>query len=135
MVKNLYRYIYFLMVNYFTSYPKTRSVIIIILLILIFATSLFIPYMIKPVKEGLAENVTLDIDKYSRFYLDAILDDIAVNDPKMNSLFSIDLLKSVGAGDSFINNTLSDLDLMIPERINMVKEYINWVGDGDKFYQ
>jgi hypothetical protein len=37
--------------------------------------------MINPVKEGLAENITLDIDKYSRFYLDAIMDDIAVNDP------------------------------------------------------
>jgi hypothetical protein len=44
--------------------------------------SLFIPYMINPVKEGLAENITLDIDKYSRFYLDAIMDDIAVNDLK-----------------------------------------------------
>jgi hypothetical protein len=53
--------------------------------------------MINPVKEGLAENITLDIDKYSRFYLDAIMDDIAVNDPKMNSMFSIDLIKSVGA--------------------------------------
>jgi hypothetical protein len=41
--------------------------------------------MINPVKEGLAENITLDIDKYSRFYLDAIMD-IAVNDPKMNSI-------------------------------------------------
>jgi hypothetical protein len=38
--------------------------------------------MINPVKEGLAENITLDIDKYSRFYLDAIMDDIAVNDLK-----------------------------------------------------
>jgi hypothetical protein len=35
------------------------------------------------------------------------MDDIAVNDPKMNSMFSIDLIKS---GDSFINNTLSDLE-------------------------
>jgi hypothetical protein len=60
--------------------------------------SLFIPYD-KPVKEGLAENITLDIDKYSRFYLDAIMDDSGER-PKMNSMFSIDLIKSVGAGDS-----------------------------------
>jgi hypothetical protein len=49
-------------------------------------------------------------------------------------MFSIDLIKSVGAGDSF-NNTLSDLEIAIPERIKMVREYINWVGDGNKFYQ
>jgi hypothetical protein len=31
-------------------------------------------------------------------------------------MFSIDLIKSVGAGDSFINNTLSDLEIAIPDK-------------------
>jgi hypothetical protein len=44
------------------------------------------------------------------------------------------LIKSVGAGDS-LSTTLSDLEIAIPERIKMVREYINWVGDGNKFYQ
>jgi hypothetical protein len=60
------------------------------------------------------------------------MDDIAVNDPKMNSMFSIDLIKSVGAG-TVLSTTLSDLEIAIPERIKMVREYINWVGDGNKF--
>jgi regulatory protein YycI of two-component signal transduction system YycFG len=39
------------MVKYFTSYPKTVF-IIIILLIVIFVASLFIPYMINPSRKG-----------------------------------------------------------------------------------
>jgi hypothetical protein len=68
------------MVKYFTSYPN--SVFIIIILDSNFRGVAVYPVYDKPVKEGLAENITLDIDKYSRFYLDAIMDDIAVNDLK-----------------------------------------------------
>jgi hypothetical protein len=50
----------------------------------------------------------------------------------MNSMFSIDLIKSVGAGDSF-NNTLSDLEIAIPERIKMVREYKTGSATGTSF--
>lgn len=109
------------MIKYFTKQSRNRIAIFVALMI--FILSLFLPYIYPysdPVQEGLDGSETAEIDEYSRFYLDAIMDDISLNDPKMNSLFSIDLLKSVG--DIDINNTLNDLDLIIPDKIKKVKE-------------
>lgn len=109
------------MIKYFTKQSRNRIAIFVALMI--FILSLFLPYIYpysEPFQEGLDGSETAEIDEYSRFYLDAIMDDISLNDPKMNSLFSIDLLKSVG--DIDINNTLNDLDLIIPDKIKKVKE-------------
>lgn len=111
------------MIKYFTKQSRNRIAILIALMM--FILSLFLPYIYpysEPVKEGLDGSETAEIDEYSRFYLDAIMDDISLNDPKMNSLFSVDLLKSVG--DIDINNTLNNLDLIIPDKIKKVKERI-----------
>jgi hypothetical protein len=57
-----------------------------------------------------------------------------VNDPKMNSMFSIDLINR-WARRQFYQQHVVGFRIAIPERIKMVREYINWVGDGNKFYQ
>lgn len=109
------------MIKYLTKQSRNRIAILVALTM--FILSLFLPYIYpysEPVQEGLDGSETVEIDEYSRFYLDAIMDDISLNDPKMNSLFSIDLLKSVG--DIDINNTLNNLDLIIPDKIKKVKE-------------
>jgi hypothetical protein len=52
----------------------------------------------------------------------------------MNSMFSIDLIKSVGAETVYQQHVVGFRN-SDSERIKMVREYINWVGDGNKFYQ
>jgi hypothetical protein len=97
----------------------------------IFVASLFIPCIFPSLKEGLEdpkktknpeEPEKLEISIYDKFFLDAIMDDISLNDPTTNSPFSVELLQWVGVGDSAINNALSNLDLSITDKIKAVKK-------------